>query len=236
MWTTGGSSTSPILSTARPGRRCSTAGCTSLRCTRLRRRCRWRSMAARRPSGVTRGSTSTGSCPGCTLTVSASPVMTEEAMSSSHDLCVDAYVGDEQFDPALLPRSADVLQAPAGELAMAWRRQWQSGQELRIRFLDGEAELRRRVQEHAEIWLNYANVTFRFGNYVDAEIRVSFTGLGSWSLIGTDAARADRAARTMQLGGFTAAADELELPRGAAHPGGWAAQDHAAGGVHGRRR
>jgi hypothetical protein len=148
-------------------------------------------------------------------------------MNGPYDLCVDAYVDHERFDPAMLPRPTDLLHAPSEELAVAWRRQWQSGQELRIRFLDGESGLHRRVQAHAEGWLRYANVALRFGKYADAEIRVSFTGRGYWSLVGTDAVRAGRAAATMQLGGFTSAADDLQLRRTVLHEFG-----HALGCIH----
>jgi hypothetical protein len=147
-------------------------------------------------------------------------------MTSAYDLCVDGYVDGERFDPALIPRLDD-LRAPPEELAVAWRRQWQPGQELRIRFLDGVAQLHRRVQAHAETWLRYANLAFSFGNRIDPEIRVSFTGQGYWSLVGTDAMRADRNAPTMQLGGFTPTSDEQTLRRTVLHEFG-----HAIGCIH----
>ena len=55
-WTTPASSTSPIPSTARPGHRCSTSGCTSSRCITQKRRSRCRSTAGPRSSGATRAS------------------------------------------------------------------------------------------------------------------------------------------------------------------------------------
>jgi hypothetical protein len=148
-------------------------------------------------------------------------------MNERYDLCADAYVGGERFDPALLPRPTDLLHAPPEELAVAWRRQWQPGQELRIRFMDGEPELHRRVRAHAESWLDHANLGFAFGSYADAEIRVSFEGRGYWSLIGTDAMRAGWAAVTMQLGGFTATDDDIPLRRAVLHEFG-----HAIGCIH----
>ena len=148
-------------------------------------------------------------------------------MDQAYDLCVDAYADGERFDPAMLPAQTDLLQAPPEELALAWRRQWQPGQELRIRFLDGEPGLHRRVQAHAESWLQYANLRFTFGNYADSEIRVSFAGQGYWSVVGTDAMRVGRSAPTMQLGGFTPAADDRGLRRTALHEFG-----HAIGCIH----
>ena len=93
-------------------------------------------------------------------------------MTEPYDLCVDAYVHGERFDPSMLPRPTDLLHAPPEELALAWRRQWQPGRELRIRFLDGEPDLHDKVRAHAETWLRHASLGFKFGNYADAEIRV----------------------------------------------------------------
>ena len=148
-------------------------------------------------------------------------------MTEPYDLCVDAYVHGERFDPSMLPRPTDLLRAPPEELALAWRRQWQPGRELRIRFLDGEPDLHDKVRAHAETWLRHASLGFKFGNYADAEIRVSFAGQGYWSLVGTDAMRAGRAAPTMQLGGFTSAEDDVQLRRTVLHEFG-----HAIGCIH----
>lgn len=148
-------------------------------------------------------------------------------MNERYDLCVDAYVDGERFGPAVLPRQADLLRASAEELALAWQRQWQPGQELRISFLDGEPGLHRRVERHARTWLDHANLAFTFGRYADAEIRVTFHGDGYLSLVGTDALRAPRTRPTMQLGGFTADSDDAELRRTVLHEFG-----HAIGCIH----
>ena len=79
-------------------------------------------------------------------------------MTEPYDLCVDAYVHGERFDPSMLPRPTDLLHAPPEELALAWRRQWQPGQELRIRFLDGEPDLHDKVRAHAEAGTQLAEV------------------------------------------------------------------------------
>jgi serralysin len=145
----------------------------------------------------------------------------------SHDLCVDAYPPGERFDAADLPRLPDFFRATSEELAVAWRRQWQPGQELRVRFLDGDPALRRRVRAQAETWLEWANLGFVFGDHPTAEIRVTFTGNGYWSHVGTDAMRVDPDAPTMQLGGFTRDTDEVVLRRTVLHEFG-----HAIGCIH----
>jgi hypothetical protein len=144
------------------------------------------------------------------------------------DLCVDAYVDGEAYDPAALPTPVDVGKASPEELAMAWRRQWQPGQVLRVRFLDGAASLHARVQAHARTWLIHANLVFDFGQYADAEIRISFRGHGYWSLVGTDAMRRpDPAQPTMQLGGFADSSGDTQLRRAVLHEFG-----HAIGCIH----
>lgn len=145
----------------------------------------------------------------------------------NRDLCVDAYPPGERFDARDLPRQADLARSSANELAVAWRRQWQPGQELRVRFLDGDFGLRRRVRAHAEAWLETANLSFAFGDHAAAEIRVTFTGDGYWSLVGTDALRVGGDRPTMQLGGFAPDADDVVLRRTVLHEFG-----HAIGCIH----
>jgi len=145
----------------------------------------------------------------------------------THDVCVDAYPPGESFDPSILPRGTDPLTASAEELALAWRRQWQPGQELRVRFLDGDRALHRRVEEHATAWLSFANLGFRFGQQARSEVRVTFTGSGFWSQVGTDSLRVAQDDPTMQLGGLRADSDEVVLRRTVLHEFG-----HALGCIH----
>jgi hypothetical protein len=146
---------------------------------------------------------------------------------SGYDLCVDAYPPGERFDAVDLPRPVDVLNASSEELAVAWRRQWQPGQDLRVRFLDGDPKLHRRVQEYANSWLEFAHLNLDFGHHAAAEIRVTFTGNGYWSQVGTDALRIARDSPTMQLGAFTLNADDTVLRRTVLHEFG-----HALGCIH----
>lgn len=144
-----------------------------------------------------------------------------------YDVCVDAYPPGERFEPDALPAIADLFTASSDELAVAWRRQWQPGQELRVRFLDGDPALHRRVQEHANTWLASANLGLRFGNHAAAEIRVTFSGRGYWSQVGTDALRVVPDSPTMQLGSFAPDAEDTVLRRTILHEFG-----HALGCIH----
>jgi hypothetical protein len=147
--------------------------------------------------------------------------------AEAYHLCVDAYPPGELFDATALPRVADPLRASTDELAMAWRRQWQPGQEVRVRFLDGDPPLHQRVRQHATAWLEFANLAFDFGNHPNAEIRVTFTGNGYWSHVGTDALRVPQDDPTMQLGGFRRDTDEVVFHRTVLHEFG-----HAIGCIH----
>jgi hypothetical protein len=144
-----------------------------------------------------------------------------------HDLCVDAYPPGERFDPDDLPQLPDPRHASPEELAVAWDLQWQAGQELRVRFLDGDAALHRRVREHAVRWLEHANLGLAFGNHSDAEIRVTFAGNGYWSQVGRNALQIPSDRPTMQLGGFAPDTDEVVLRRTVLHEFG-----HAIGCIH----
>lgn len=146
---------------------------------------------------------------------------------SRRDLCVDAYLPGKRFDPDDLPRLDHLNRAKPEELAFAWDRRWQPGQQLRVRFLDGDRGLHQQVQEHALSWLKSANLTLVFGDYIDAEIRVTFVGDGYWSFVGTEAEQIPQPAPTMQLGGFTSDADHVELRRTVLHEFG-----HTIGCIH----
>lgn len=147
-------------------------------------------------------------------------------MAKRLDVCFDVYRNGAVFTPSGLPR-IDQRKASSEELAVEWRKQWQPGQELRIRFLDGSRTLHERVKKHASAWLEYANLRFTFGKFADAEIRISFEGSGYWSAVGTDAMSEPGGEPTMQLGGFTSRSNGVELRRTVLHEFG-----HAIGCVH----
>jgi len=120
------------------------------------------------------------------------------------------------------------------ELALQKYKLWQPGQVLRIRFLDGEPGIWKIAEDLARQWLDYANLKFEFGNFPDAEIRVtfqSFWGDGYWSNVGTDASKVSDPDPTIQLCGLTKDSDPLELQRVVVHEFG-----HAIGCVHEQAR
>lgn len=78
---------------------------------------------------------------------------------------------------------------------------WPVGHTLRIRFLDGNRGVHRRVEQIAQEWAKYANLRFEFGSAPDAEISISLAPgqVSSWSYIGTDALAVSKNAPTMNL-------------------------------------
>ncbi|AEV84220.1 Tolloid-like protein 1 [Actinoplanes sp. SE50] len=125
-------------------------------------------------------------------------------------------------------RAAPAADAVSGkELAFADSRRWQTGQELVVRFMDGDARTRARVEEIARAWLEHANLRFTFADRAGAELRVTFTGSGYWSFVGTEALAVPSAKPTIQLGGLSADDDPQELRAVVLHEFG-----HAIGCVH----
>jgi hypothetical protein len=143
------------------------------------------------------------------------------------DFCFDRYADPEGFDPNALPDPVDLRRASHEELAMAWRKNWAPGQELRIRFLDGDADLHERVQVIARKWLEYANLVFNFGNHAEAELRITFRGNGYSSSVGTDATTIPQDQDTMMLGGLSTETPQEEFRRPVLHEFG-----HAIGCIH----
>lgn len=89
------------------------------------------------------------------------------------------------------------------ELAADRRVLWQPGQQLRVRFLDGTQTMRDTVAAIAKTWEDHANITFDFGDFAEAEIRISFhlTGndSGYWSVLGKTSMTFDQSLASMSL-------------------------------------
>jgi hypothetical protein len=129
-------------------------------------------------------------------------------------LCVDRAIPEVQVEAAI-PRA----------------KKWPNGKKLRVRFLEGEAGIQRKVRHYAEKWHPHSNVTFEFVADGPAEIRVSFTPDGtSWSALGTDALNVDffpAAGPTMNYGWLTPTTPDEEYSRVVTHEFG-----HALGLIH----
>jgi len=138
-------------------------------------------------------------------------------------VCIDRFPpGQSPFDLA--------RRETGSRAAILSEKMWTpGGRVLRVRFLDGDGRVQRKVAKFAQEWTKVANIEFEFGNDRAAEIRISFQQPGSWSYIGTDAL--DPAIPpdqpTMNLGWLTRATRNDEVMRVVLHEFG-----HALGLVH----
>jgi hypothetical protein len=110
-------------------------------------------------------------------------------------------------------------------------KKWDNGRTLRCHFLDGDDFQQGKVKDKADIWLDYANVTFNFVTDLDAEIRISFQAdPGSWSAVGTDCLITDYFPQyqpTMNFGWLRDDTADEEYERVVVHEFG-----HALGCIH----
>ncbi|KAK3934645.1 hypothetical protein QBC46DRAFT_426512 [Diplogelasinospora grovesii] len=110
---------------------------------------------------------------------------------------------------------------------------WNSGQKLKVPFLNGSPKLQATVRAYAQEWERHANIDFVFVNDGDAEIRVAFNWKNrdpiNWSHVGTGANKfvIDKNQPTMNLGSLDDYTREDELCRVILHEFG-----HALGCVH----
>lgn len=152
-------------------------------------------------------------------------------------MCIDRFVPD----PVRSDAEADALDArpdnlrlePIGggplpaRMAVVVGALWPTGQRLRVRFLDGEASVKRRVEERAREWMDHASIAFEFGDDPAADIRISFQQEGSWSYLGLVAHQIARSDPTMNYGWLTPDSDDDEVSRVVLHEFG-----HALGAIH----
>lgn len=88
---------------------------------------------------------------------------------------------------------------------------WQNGKTLRVGFMGGTEAMRSRIRKYASEWSQVANVQFLFIEKGESDLRVSFTpGLGTWSLIGTDASHMPQYKSTINFGWFSSQMTEAD--------------------------
>lgn len=77
---------------------------------------------------------------------------------------------------------------------------WDNGSNLTVRFMGGSPAMRDKVKTYAKEWEQYANVTFNFVEYGDADIRVKLDDKGGHnSIIGQLAKGIPQDTKTMNL-------------------------------------
>lgn len=141
-----------------------------------------------------------------------------------------AALAENPDNAPALPRGARLpgagIDAPLA-LAALTGKLWKPGRTLRVRFLDGDPAIQKRIEPFAQEWTKYANIKFVFDNDPNAEIRISFRQAGSWSYLGTDALTIPKNQPTMNYGWLTAATTTDEYSRVVTHEFG-----HALGCIH----
>lgn len=146
-------------------------------------------------------------------------------------LHVARRVAEKHADAVLKSRPLRADAVVRAKMALIASRKWEDGRKLRVRFLDGSATQRKRVEAKAHLWEDHANIRFAFGDDKDAEIRVSFSfDAGSWSAVGTDclvAAYFPKHQPTMNFGWLDDDTSDREYERVVVHEFG-----HALGCIH----
>lgn len=105
---------------------------------------------------------------------------------------------------------------------------WENGKPIRVKFLDGQADVKARVEAIAKEWEAHANLKLDFVTSGAAKIRISFAEKGfSWSTVGTDALTVPTAEPTMNYGWLEPTTPIREYQRVVRHEFG-----HALGMIH----
>jgi hypothetical protein len=106
---------------------------------------------------------------------------------------------------------------------------WTPGDRIRIKFLNGDDFLQKKVMQYAFQWTYYANLHFIFVKpYENADIKINFDSSNdSWSAIGKDCQKVAQDKASMNFGWFNSFTPDYEFSRTILHEFG-----HAIGMVH----
>ncbi|MFC5047839.1 matrixin family metalloprotease [Aquimarina hainanensis] len=118
-----------------------------------------------------------------------------------------------------------------GKAASVKAKQWQPGQTIRVKFLNGSNYVQSKVRQYAVEWEKYANLKFQWvSSNSSANIKIGFregqfaNETGSWSYLGTDS---NDHAHSMHFGWFNDSTSDTEFRRTTIHEFG-----HALGLIH----
>lgn len=151
-------------------------------------------------------------------------------------ICIDRIVPEHAApERTMMERALRELNPSAissgTRMAMPLLKKWPMAKEVNCRFLDGSPTQRKKVEDKAHIWEQYANIKFKFIETGPAEVRISFSAdPGSWSAVGTDALNSTYFPLhqpTMNYGWLKDDTDDTEYNRVVVHEFG-----HALGAIH----
>ncbi|WP_282079969.1 carbohydrate-binding protein [Aquimarina algiphila] len=110
-------------------------------------------------------------------------------------------------------------------------KEWEAGQTIRVKFLNGNNFVQSKVRQYAVAWESYANIKFEWvSSNSSANIKIGFkegqfaNDSGSWSYLGTDS---NSHAHSMHFGWFNDNTTDTEFRRTTIHEFG-----HALGLIH----
>ena len=119
-------------------------------------------------------------------------------MHTGPKICFDRILPPAVAQPALHHSAGH---DGAFEAVFFFRKAWQNGTTLRVRFLEGTSEQQQLAMQQARWWSEVANLRFVVSDAADSEIRVAFDpNDGAWSYIGTDCRSIPTDQPTMNLG------------------------------------
>jgi hypothetical protein len=126
--------------------------------------------------------------------------------------------------------AADKARLAGRRAALLNSAKWPAGSIITVRFLEGSADLQRRVETFAKQWTgaNMANLTLEFRDRGPTDIRIAFKqGSGSWSYLGTVCRSFPEPAPTMNYGWLTPQSSDDDVRKVVLHEFG-----HALGLIH----
>ena len=98
-------------------------------------------------------------------------------------VCIDKLIQGKEPTKYTDGNTANVVRSgPSSRMAVIREKMWDVGATIRVRFMEGQLDVQKKVKKYALSWMDYANVKLVFVTSGDAEIRIGFK-MGDGSLV-----------------------------------------------------